>query len=139
MKFKFFHGLIWIPIKLVYEGESITINDCILDTGSATTAVDINFVKFNYRKPAFIRRLSGLGGGTQEVICQKIDRFLIDLAELPHIDIEFGDISSDVGINGFIGNDILSQFTVTIDFFTQELNMKLYEEAPDRHSQSCQG
>ncbi len=57
MKFEFDKGLIWIPIKIQYEGKSIEIEKCILDTGSATTAIDIDLVDFNYRKPASIKRL----------------------------------------------------------------------------------
>ena len=53
MKFEFKNGLIWIPVFLEYEGKQISIEKCILDTGSATTAFDINFVDFNYHKPSF--------------------------------------------------------------------------------------
>lgn len=97
------------------------IDNCLLDTGSATTAVDIELVDFNYRKPATIQRLFGIGGGTQEVIAQKVDKVTIDQTELTDIEIEFGDIRADLGINGFIGNDILSRFTITIDYSKQEI------------------
>ena len=116
MKFVFKNGLIWIPIALQYEGASIDIENCILDTGSATTAIDIELVAFNYRKPTAIKRLYGLGGGTQEVVAQQIDRLTVDNINLEAIEVEFGDIKADFGINGFIGNDILSQFSLTIDF-----------------------
>jgi hypothetical protein len=123
MKFEFRDGLVWIPISLEYEGKQIQIEKCILDTGSATTAFDINFVDFNYQKSSFIRRLCGLGGGTQEVVCQEIDSMMIGKTELKHIEIEFGDIAEGFGIEGFIGNDILSRFTFTIDFQKQEIDM----------------
>ena len=38
MKFAFRQGLIWIPIEIIYEGQAVKIQDCIVDTGSATTA-----------------------------------------------------------------------------------------------------
>ncbi len=125
MKFEFYKGLIWISVGIEYEGKPVKIDKCILDTGSATTAIDKDFVDFNYDKTAFIRRLCGLGGGTQEVICQKTDRFLIDKAEVKDIEIEFGDIQSGFGINGFVGNDILSRFSFSIDFFKQEIETPL--------------
>lgn len=123
MKFELKKGLIWIPILLNYEGKQIKIEKCILDTGSATTAIDIDFVDFNYQKPSLIRRLCGLGGGTQEVICQKADSLTIGNTELEDIEIEFGDIKEDFGIHGFLGNDILKQFTLTINFLNQEIDM----------------
>ncbi len=125
MKFEYHKGLIWITVGVEYEGKLIGIDKCIFDTGSATTAIDIDLVDFNYHKPAFIRRLCGFGGGTQEVICQKTDRFLIDNRELKDIEIEFGDIRSGFGINGFIGNDILSRFAFSVNFFTQNIRMIL--------------
>jgi hypothetical protein len=123
MKFEFHQGLIWISVEIHYEGTLIPIDRCIVDTGSATTAFDIDLVLFNYQKPAFIRQLCGLGGGTQEVICQTIDSLSLDETVLHQIDIEFGDISSNLGINGFIGNDVLSRFSLTIDFSRQEIEI----------------
>jgi len=46
MIFSFQNGLIWISIDIEYGGKPITINNCILDTGSATTAIDIDLVDF---------------------------------------------------------------------------------------------
>lgn len=123
MNVVFSQDLLWVPIEVVYEGTVLSIEDCIVDTGSATTAVDINLIPFNYRKPARIRRLRGVGGGTQEVVCQTIDRFSIGSRQLHSIDIEFGDISSNFGINGFIGNDILQHFFVAIDFQNRQINL----------------
>jgi Aspartyl protease len=123
MKFVLRDGLIWLPISLIYEGALVEIENCILDTGSATTAIDIDLVTFNYRKPTAIKRLYGLGGGTQEVVSQQIDSLTIDGQTLQAIDIEFGDMQADFGINGFVGNDVLSRFTVTIDFRKQEIHL----------------
>jgi len=61
MKFEYYKGLIWIAVSLEYEGKLIGIDKCIFDTGSATTAIDIDLVDFDYRKPSFIRRLCGFG------------------------------------------------------------------------------
>ncbi len=42
MKFEWKDGLIWVTFTLEYEGTKFTIDHSILDTGSATTAVDIH-------------------------------------------------------------------------------------------------
>ena len=47
MKFHFRNGLIWVSIDLDYEGKDVKIDNCIIDTGSATTAIDIDLVDFN--------------------------------------------------------------------------------------------
>ena len=124
MIFEWKHGLIWISFYLEYEGKVTKIDNCILDTGSATTAIDIEMVDINYRKSATIKRLFGIGSGNQEVIAQKVDKVIIDKFELKDIEIEFGDIYADVGINGFIGNDVLSLFTIIIDYSKQEVDFR---------------
>ena len=124
MNFNFRNGLIWVSIDIEYEGEDIKINNCILDTGSATTAIDIDLVEFNYKKPSFVKRLVGIGGGTQEVVNQEVEKITIDQISLENVEIEFGDIQADLGINGFIGTDVLRHFDINIKFTTQELYFK---------------
>jgi hypothetical protein len=116
MNFELKHGLIWIACELIYGGKNVKIDQCILDTGSACTALDIDLVAFDYHKPCKIRRLVGIGGGRQEVLSQTADKLIIGGTELTDIEIEFGDIQAELGINGFIGNDILSCFTLIIDY-----------------------
>ncbi len=115
MIFKWKYGLIWVSMNIKYDGKWYIIDNCIVDTGSATTAIDIDLVNFNYRKSAEIKRLLGIGGGTQEVISQRVDSVMIGQSELNDIGIEFGDIQEDLGISGFIGTDILSRFILTME------------------------
>ena len=121
MRFEWKHGLIWISLTLVYEGHNYEIDNCIVDTGSATSAIDIGLVPFNYQKPAVIKRLFGIGGGEQEVVSQTVDSLILGQESFSNIDVEFGDLNIDFGINGFIGTDVLSKFFVSIDFIGQEL------------------
>jgi hypothetical protein len=125
MNFEQKQDLIWVPIEVVYEGKHIIIPDCIIDTGSSSTMIDIDLVEFNYKKPAIVKRLFGIGAGKQEVLSQDVDQIIIDQFKLEAVQIEFGTIKENLGINGFIGNDILSKFIVTIDFNQQVINLKL--------------
>jgi hypothetical protein len=45
MRFDWKNGLIWIEIEILYAGQSIKIDNCIVDTGSVSTAIDIDFVR----------------------------------------------------------------------------------------------
>ncbi len=125
MIFEWSQGLIWIDFAIVYEGSYLEIEKCVLDTGSATIAVDIDLIDFNYRKPSKLKRLFGIGGGTQEVIAQRVKKAIIDKIELSDLEIEFGDIKAELGINGFVGNDILSQFIVKIDYPNRKVELKV--------------
>lgn len=127
MMFKWKQGLIWISFEIEYEGKAIKIDDCILDTGSATSAIDIDLVEFNYKKPTEIKRLYGIGGGTQEVVSQEIDAINIDGHNLSRFNGEFGDFKDDLGINGFVGNDILEHFKVNIDYSQKQISFSLFD------------
>ena len=111
MKFVFKKGLIWISVAVVYEGNRITVENCIFDTGSATTAIDIEQLHINYAIPAKIKRLFGVGDGTQDVICQRVETLCIGDAMISDIEIEFGDLKGRLGIGGFI---VASIFGYTI-------------------------
>lgn len=123
MIFEWNHGLIWVSIKINYNGAWYLIDNCIIDTGSATTAIDIDLIDFDYKRPAKIKRLLGVGGGSQEVVSQRVDTIMISQTTLSDIEIEFGDLQEDLGINGFIGTDILSQFILTLNFAKKTLNL----------------
>ncbi len=125
MKFEWKQGLIWINVTIIYGGKNIIIPNCIIDTGSSSTMIDIDLVEFDYHKPALIKRLFGIGTGKQEVLCQQVDKLIIDQFELDAVEIEFGAIKENLGINGFIGNDILSQFMLTINFKQKVIDFKL--------------
>jgi hypothetical protein len=111
-----FNGGLWRPI---------TVPNCIIDTGSSTTMIDIDLVEFDYHKPALIKRLFGIGKGKQEVLCQQVDKVIIEQFELETVEIEFGTIKKSLGIDGFIGTDILGQFILTIDFKQKLIDFKL--------------
>jgi hypothetical protein len=124
MKFEWQQGLIWVPLTVVYGGTPIIVPNCIIDTGSSTTMIDIDLVEFDYHKPALIKRLFGIGAGKQEVLCQQVDKVIINQFELEAVEIEFGTLKESLGINGFIGTDILSQFILTIDFKQKMIDFK---------------
>ena len=86
MRFEWKGGLIWVSVELEYEGSHYTIDHCLVATGSATTAIDIDCVDFNFQKPAIITRLFGIGGETQEVIAQQADGITIDNHELRDVE-----------------------------------------------------
>ncbi|MFQ5631919.1 MAG: hypothetical protein ACE5I1_24375 [bacterium] len=124
MIFDWRNGLIWVTLEIEYEGNTYEIDNCIMDTGSATTAIDIDLVDFNVKKPAVIKQLIGIGGGKQEVLAQTVNKVIIDQVELTNFEIEFGNFHKEHGINGFLGNDVLSQFTVTIDYAKRKIDFK---------------
>ncbi len=127
MNFRWGHGLIWVNFEVEYAQKVYQIKDCIIDTGSATTAVHTDAVEFDLRRGGILKRLVGIGGGRQEVVTQMVDRFIIDKTEFNQIEIEFGNLQDEFGVNGFVGNDILKHFVVAIDYPRQQIDFTFVE------------
>jgi predicted aspartyl protease len=121
MNFYWKKGLIWVDIELEYNGNKYQIENCIVDTGSASTAIDIDFIEFDYNRITQIKKLSGIGG-IEEVMSQKVESLILGDIKINNLQIEFGNLQNSYGINGFIGTNILSQFQVNIDFSNQKIN-----------------
>ncbi len=47
--------------------------------------------------------------------------------EIRDVEIEFGNIQADIGINGFIGNDVLGRHRVIIDYKLKKIDLKYSE------------
>ena len=120
MRFIEHDGLIFIPITLGYDYHVYQITDCILDSGSAGTVIDVDLIPFNPKIPGILRRLYGIGGH-QDVVAQHVDFIQIENCRLENIQIEFGDIQYAFGINGILGTNLLRFMKLHLDFNQLEI------------------
>ncbi len=62
MNFELKHGLIWITFELIYKGNSVVIDNCIVDTGSAATYISNTQVRLwqNYLIKPYLQVYSGV-------------------------------------------------------------------------------
>jgi len=102
MRFLEHDGLIFIPITLGYHSNIYQITDCILDTGSAGTIIDVDLIEFNPKIPAILKRLHGIGGH-HDVVAQPVDFIKIDNYQLENVLVEFGDIKFHLGLLPLLG------------------------------------
>ena len=84
MQFIEHDGLIFIPITLGYNSNIYQITDCILDTGSAGTIIDVDLIPFNHKIPSILKRLHGIGGH-QDVVAQQVDFIKVENCRLENI------------------------------------------------------
>lgn len=90
------HGLIFIPITLAYQGHTLTLHNCIFDTGAAGTTFDADLVAPIGIIPSptsKIRRLATIGG-YERVFTHTADQLLLGNAVVKNIEIEVGDLTS---------------------------------------------
>ena len=119
IQFELVDGLIVVPAFFYYRQSEIVAN-CLVDTGSAGTAVDIDLVKLDYSRPSRIVEIAGIGGN-QEVVIQRIDNVDFCKRQVKNFEVQFGDIASKFGFNAIIGSDLLNALGVCIDYERKEI------------------
>jgi len=115
MQFIEHDGLIFIPIILGYNSKNYQVTDCILDTGSAGTVIDVDIIGFNPKIPGILKRLHGIGGH-QDVVAQQVDFIKIENFGKENILVEFGDIKNSYGIKGILGTNLLLFMNIYLNF-----------------------
>ena len=126
MQFIEHDGLIFIPITLGYNSKSYQVTDCILDTGSAGTIIDVDLIGFNPKIPGILKRLHGIGGH-QDVVAQQVGFIKIENCRLENILVEFGDLKNSYGINGILGTNLLRFINFYLNFNQREIEFFLNE------------
>jgi hypothetical protein len=126
MQFIEHDGLIFIPITLGYNSKSYQITDCILDTVTSGTVIDVDLIGFNPKIPGILKRLHGIGGH-QDVVAQQVDFIKIENGRLENILVEFGDLKNSYGIKGILGTNLLRFMNLYLNFNQREIEFFLNE------------
>ena len=118
MKFTMQDGLPFITVELIIKGIKISVNNVLIDTGSATSLFSVDYL-FEYgiepEPTDRIRRMTGIGG--EEFVFEKlIDKLSIDNLIAEHPVIQVGAMDYGFHINGIIGSNILLQTNARINF-----------------------
>jgi len=126
MQFIEHDGLIFILITLGYDAKIYQITDCILDTASAGTIIDIDLIEFNPKIPSILKRLHGIGG-YQDVVAQPVDFIEIENCRLENIWVEFGELENSYRIKGILGTHLLRFMNLYLNFNQQKIEFFLNE------------
>ncbi|PLR79077.1 hypothetical protein CU633_02525 [Bacillus sp. V3-13] len=120
MKIYMTDGLPIVSVSLTYKGNTMYLNDVLLDTGSSTTIFDTDEVEeiglIIDRTTGSPRRMYGVGGESelcyeQTVLNLEIDNFLMDSFQL-----QLGITRETYGFNGILGVDFMMKSGIIIDF-----------------------
>lgn len=122
IRFDLCYGLIVVPARFCYRHEQI-VADCLLDSGSAGTAVEIDLIELDYDRQTHIVELSGIGGN-QEVVQQNIEQVEFCGRQVCDFKVQFGDIASEFGFHGIIGSDLLNALGIRIDYERKEISLR---------------
>lgn len=116
----------FMSIGVTYRGSTITLDNVLLDTGSASTVLSTDAVVAIRLEPELsdtIREVFGVGG-SEPVVEKTVDSITIDGKTIPNFVIELGGMNYGFRINGIVGLDLLRALHATIDLDTLELRTK---------------
>jgi len=123
LKIKLENGLSYISVTLSYQGQEITFDKMLLDTGSMGTLFAIEKVDPIDLLPEHsdkIREICGIGG-REYVFTKTIDYLVSGELMVKNFEVEIGDINYGIEMDGICGLNFLLQTNAIIDLEKLEL------------------
>jgi len=124
LKIKLENGLPYISVTLNYQGQNLTFDKVLLDTGSMGTLFSIEKVDAIDLLPEpndRIREICGIGG-REYVFSKTIDPLVSGELVIENFKIEIGDMNYGIDMDGILGIDFLLQSQAIINLEKLELN-----------------
>lgn len=118
VKIQLKNGLLYTSIKLSHEGNSITVNDVIIDTGAFHTIISPDFLEelqAEFTDDDILIEAYGYGGASSYAVRKRIDNISCEDIKLNDFKIDFGEIDPDEKVNGLLGLDFFRQAGIVLD------------------------
>ncbi|TXK83562.1 retropepsin-like aspartic protease [Paenibacillus sp. N3.4] len=124
MRIYLIHHLLQTSMTIYYKGNSLKIDNLVIDTGAAHTLLSSDIVSeigIKFENGDKLVRSFGIGG--DEYSFQKrVDYIQLGSLALKDIPIDFGVFHEDINhINGLIGLDLLKSSEMIIDLKKMEM------------------
>ena len=119
-------GLPYITIRISHAGKSLDLANTLLDTGSATTLLSIdrtNEIEFRGNPEDYFREIFGVGG-SESVICSRIDKLEIGEITADNVAVDLGGMDYGIPLDAIVGADFLHSINAVIDFASLTLRQK---------------
>jgi len=123
MKLTLVDNLPFSQITVAYRGVTTTIDNILIDTGSATTilaADKLIAVRITPEPSDTLHTIRGVGG-TEVVFTRQVDYVQIGEQQVPNLEVEVGGMDYGFEISGILGMDFLLQAGAIINL--KDLNL----------------
>lgn len=128
MKIKLVEGLPYITVTLTYQGQSLSLENVLLDTGSGGTvfaADKLLAVGLKLEPDDVIHRIRGVGG-VEFVFTKQVDRLAVGDLQADDFEVEVGAMQYGFDIDGIIGMDFLRRVGALLDL----ARLEIYQAPP---------
>ena len=119
------HGLPFVSVTLTANGQSLTLNHILLDTGSAATVFrtdDLKPLGISPQPSDRVHLMLGVGDGTEAVIERSIQSLELGTLQAGPFTIQMGLLNYQIEMNGIIGSDFLLKVGAILDFSNQRIH-----------------
>ena len=123
MKLRLDGGLLYVPATLTFRGQSLTLDNVIIDTGSAGSVFATERLKavgIRQTDDDLIGYARGIGG-VEFILTKQVDTLTVGPFYTANFDIEMAAMSYGLDIDGIIGTDFLMQVGAVIDLAKLEI------------------
>ncbi|MDQ3248696.1 MAG: retropepsin-like domain-containing protein [Chloroflexota bacterium] len=123
MKIRLSEGLPYVAVTLVYRNQILTLDNILLDTGSAGTIFSVDTcmtIGLHYAADDPVHRIGGVGGA-EFVFTKQVEQISIGELAVNNFIIEIGAMDYGIEIDGIVGMDFLTQVKATIDLSRFEI------------------
>jgi predicted aspartyl protease len=121
------HDLPFITVEIAFQGVVLEVPRVIVDTGSATTLLSVDYVEQAGITPEAsdqIRNVYGVGG-IESVFRRRLDRLRVGPRTIDDFNVDVGGMDYARDINGILGMNFLLRAGAVIDLrqLTMEVDM----------------
>ncbi|WP_128104105.1 retropepsin-like aspartic protease [Paenibacillus sp. DCT19] len=119
------YGLPFVSIQIEFRGKKVTLENVLLDTGSASTLLNADAVRGIGMVPEendVVNIIRGVGG-IEYVYTKLLDSITVDGALLHNFEIEIGNIDYGLELDGILGFNFMRQTGTVIDANDMELRI----------------
>lgn len=123
MRLRLLDGLPFVDAALMHHGQSLRLENVLIDTGSAGTifAADRLYeIGISYLPTDEVYRIRG-AGGAEFVFVKQIDRLAVGELQADNFSIEIGAMDYGFHIDGILGMDFLTTVGAIVNLATMTI------------------
>lgn len=117
------YGLPFVAIDIEYRGQRLSLDNVLIDTGSASTLLNADVVRdigIIPEKDDIVETIRGVGG-VEYVYTKIIDSIAIGEAVIQDFQVEIGSMDYGMDMQGIIGFNLLRRIGAKIDVDAMEI------------------
>lgn len=106
---KLIHQLPFVQLRIWYRGQSLFLDNVLVDTGSASTIIKLDVmdkIGIKAEEDDYVGTISGVGG-SEYIFLKKLDSIEFNGVHFKDYTVDVGVMDYGLDINGIVGMDLL--------------------------------